>query len=149
MLYLCIAALLIDALLSVFPMPARIVGALAIAAMSWLPAYHASTKCATSMGRVAAAAAAEATPRDLVIVYPWYCGVSFSEYYRGAAPWTTLPSMADHTLHRYDLAKAAADLRWSGGIAATLRPYPRRVVVPYAPNVSEYERVALFVFSPE
>lgn len=197
-LYLCIAALLIDALLSAFPRAARIVAAVLIAAISFLPAKRVVEKRATSMDRVAAAAAAEAAPRDLVIVYPWYVGVSFSAYYHGAAPWTTLPSMADHTLHRYDLAKAAAedrrtgadvahraaatlhaggrvwlaglplfeesaaylrkpdaatgiaaaDLRWSGGLAATLQPYPRRLAVPPDPNVSEYENVALLVVSP-
>jgi hypothetical protein len=44
-----------------------------------------------------------AKPNDLVLVYPWYCGVTFNHYYNGATPWTTVPSLADHRLHRYDL----------------------------------------------
>ena len=40
-----------------------------------------------------------------MIVYPWYFGVSFDYYYRGPAAWTTLPSLADHRSHRYDLLK--------------------------------------------
>lgn len=44
-----------------------------------------------------------AKPGDLVIVFPWMNGVTFQRYYRGRAPWETLPPMADHTVHRYDL----------------------------------------------
>ena len=46
-----------------------------------------------------------ATSGDLIIVYPWYCGVTFGRYYRGQTPWTTLPAVADHRFHRYDLLK--------------------------------------------
>ncbi len=67
-----------------------------------------------------------AAPRDLVVVIPWYDGVSFARYYRGAAPWTTLPEIADHRFHRYDLLRAKlaaraplADLLQA--VAATLR----------------------------
>jgi hypothetical protein len=43
---------------------------------------------------------------DLVVVVPWYYGVSFNRYYRGAAPWTMLPPLEDRSLHRPDLVKA-------------------------------------------
>jgi hypothetical protein len=43
---------------------------------------------------------------DLVVVTPWYYGVSFNRYYQGAAPWTMLPPLEDKTLHRPDLVKA-------------------------------------------
>lgn len=42
---------------------------------------------------------------DLVIVYPWYYGVSFSRYYAGQAEWLSIPPVADHRFHRYDLLK--------------------------------------------
>jgi hypothetical protein len=48
---------------------------------------------------------AEAEPHDFLVVTPWYCGVSFKHYYRGATPWTTLPPLADYATHRYDLVK--------------------------------------------
>jgi len=57
----------------------------------------------TNIDLLARQLAAEATPGDYVIVSPWYCGLSFARYYRGPAPWTTLPPLADHTTHRYDL----------------------------------------------
>ncbi len=47
-----------------------------------------------------------AAPEDLVLVTQWYFGVSFQRYYSGRAPWMTLPDLADHRFHRYDLFKA-------------------------------------------
>ncbi len=60
----------------------------------------------TNVDEVARAVERQAAPQDLVVVVPWYFGVSFGRYYRGAAPWTTLPEIADHRIHRYDLLKA-------------------------------------------
>ena len=47
-----------------------------------------------------------AAPRDLIIVHPWTFGVSFDRQYSGPTPWTTVPPLADHRFHRYDLFKA-------------------------------------------
>ncbi|HYL05732.1 MAG TPA: hypothetical protein VE075_06815 [Thermoanaerobaculia bacterium] len=52
--------------------------------------------------RLASAAGAD----DLVLVTPWYFGVSFNRYYGGPASWMTLPDLPDHQVHRYDLLKA-------------------------------------------
>jgi hypothetical protein len=43
---------------------------------------------------------------DFILVEPWFFGVSFNRYYRGAANWMTLPAIADHRIHRFDLVKA-------------------------------------------
>jgi len=43
--------------------------------------------------------------QDLILVYPWYEGITFNRYYRGKAPWMTIPEIKDHTVHRYDLIK--------------------------------------------
>jgi hypothetical protein len=53
---------------------------------------------------------AKATPQDYVVVTPWYLGISFNRYYQGAAAWDTLPPVADHSVHRYDLVPAAAEI---------------------------------------
>ena len=42
---------------------------------------------------------------DLILVDPWYCGATFSRYYKGAAAWTTLPPLEDQTLQRVELVK--------------------------------------------
>jgi hypothetical protein len=60
----------------------------------------------TNVDLVAARLSAEVAPNDYVIVHPWYCGVTFKRYYKGAAPWTTLPPLEDYALQRYDLLKA-------------------------------------------
>ncbi|HEY1719408.1 MAG TPA: hypothetical protein VGH42_14105 [Verrucomicrobiae bacterium] len=59
----------------------------------------------TNVDRLARQLAAEAAPDDLIIVTPWYCGISFEHYFKGSTPWTTLPPLSDHSWHRYDLVK--------------------------------------------
>ena len=44
-------------------------------------------------------------PNDLILVHPWYYGISFERYYKGKTPWTTLPPLEDYRFHRYDLFK--------------------------------------------
>ena len=51
--------------------------------------------------QLTAAAAAD----DLIVVSPWHLGISFTRYYQGPTRWTTLPDIADHRVHRYDLLK--------------------------------------------
>jgi hypothetical protein len=58
--------------------------------------------------RLAAYVSERAGLNDLVAVYPWWHGVSFGRYYRGPAPWVTVPPVADTSLIRYDLANAAS-----------------------------------------
>jgi hypothetical protein len=59
----------------------------------------------SNVDRVAQRIAAAVSPLDLVVVVPWYYGVSFDRYYRGRARWLTLPEIEDHRFHRYDLLK--------------------------------------------
>lgn len=47
----------------------------------------------------------QAKPGDLIVLTPWFHGISFNWYYRGAAPWLTLPVVHEHRTHRYDLLK--------------------------------------------
>jgi hypothetical protein len=60
----------------------------------------------TNIDFIAAQLLTQVAPNDYVIVHPWHCGVTFQRYYKGAAPWTTLPPLEDHSVHRYDLLKA-------------------------------------------
>jgi hypothetical protein len=53
------------------------------------------------------------SPQDYVVVTPWYLGISFDRYYHGAAAWDTLPPVADHSTHRFDLAQTAENRRAS------------------------------------
>lgn len=60
----------------------------------------------TNADLAAARLNAAARPGDLVVVMPWYMGISFSRYYTGAAGWLTVPDLPDHRVHRYDMLKA-------------------------------------------
>jgi hypothetical protein len=60
---------------------------------------------------IAARLSTVVAPNDYVIVYPWYCGVTFNRYYKAAAAWTTLPPLEDYALQRYDLLKAKMQTR--------------------------------------
>jgi len=60
----------------------------------------------TNVDLIAARLSTEVAASDYVIVHPWYCGVPFQRYYKAAAPWTTLPPLEDHGVHRFDLLKA-------------------------------------------
>ena len=60
----------------------------------------------TNVDLVAARIAAEAAPGDLLVLTPWYMGISYLRYDRGSPPWMTLPDLPDHRIHRFDLLKA-------------------------------------------
>ena len=57
----------------------------------------------TNIDQLATRAAADAQPQDLIVVTPWFCGITFNRYFHGATSWSTLPPLPDHTIHRYDL----------------------------------------------
>lgn len=88
--------------------PRALVAAGALLALAAAPALVAETGArATSVDRVAAQVAAGAAAEDLVVVMPWQTGISFARYYDGAAPWETMPPLAAHDVHRFDLLRAA------------------------------------------
>ncbi len=60
----------------------------------------------TNVDLAAQAVATRAAANDLIVVVPWPFGISFQRYYRGPAPWVTIPNISDHRVHRYDLIKA-------------------------------------------
>src|SRR5207244_13625781 len=42
---------------------------------------------------------------DIVVLNPWFLGVTFTRYYRGRAHTLTVPPIGDLRIHRYDLVK--------------------------------------------
>lgn len=65
----------------------------------------------TNLDFVAQRLVRDAGPEDFIIVTPWYCGISFDRYFKGATPWNTLPPLKDHTIHRYDLVREQMETR--------------------------------------
>jgi hypothetical protein len=57
----------------------------------------------TNVDLLASRLTKEVTREDYVVVTPWFCGISFERYYKGVAPWSTLPPLDDHRFHRFDV----------------------------------------------
>ena len=104
---LCFAMACCDAVVPrIHPVTGISVLAIAIAALVVSPsAYTALRWRQTNGDLLAAQVARNADANDLVIVHPWYFGLTYAYYYRGAAKWTTLPPIGDYRFHRYDLIK--------------------------------------------
>ncbi|MEA2691085.1 MAG: mannosyltransferase [Acidobacteriota bacterium] len=131
-------------------------GALAVGVALFLPARAAAALRQTNADLVAQRVTQAAAAGDLVLVNPWYDGISFGRYYRGKAPWITLPEMTDHRYHRYDLLKvkmasprpindvlesvgaalATGHRVWVVGGIHLLKPGVRPRVLPPAPGSS-------------
>ena len=90
---------------------------------------------------------------DLIIVNPWFFGVSFNRYYSGASRWLTLPILSDRRIHRYDLLRermseedAVADLRST--IENTLRNGGRVYLVGCAHWLAQGEQAVVLPPAP-
>jgi hypothetical protein len=83
----------------------RVAAVALVAAAQAVPMWQHLTTRQTNADLVAREVAQSAAPQDLVVVLPWFYGVSFNRYYTGPARWLTLPDIADHRIHRYDLLK--------------------------------------------
>jgi hypothetical protein len=80
----------------------RVAAVALVAALAVVPLWQRLGSRQTNADLVAHEVSGAAVAADLVVVNPWYYGVSFNRYYRGAAPWVTLPEIPDHRIHRYD-----------------------------------------------
>ena len=82
---------------------ARLIVVAVIAAASFSAASRAVGLRLTNVDLVAKALQSSSRKGDVIIVTPWYHGVSFWRYYQGPADWMTLPPLGFHRFHRYDL----------------------------------------------
>lgn len=57
----------------------------------------------TNVDLAAKKISAQAGKNDFVVVTPWQVGITFAHYFKGACEWTTVPPVADHRAHRFDL----------------------------------------------
>lgn len=63
--------------------------------------------------------AANAAPKDYILVWPWHYGITFNHYFKGQTPWDTLPPISDHSTHRFDLVQL--QMQNTNAIAPVLR----------------------------
>jgi hypothetical protein len=83
----------------------RLVFAMLVAITSIPSAWtHLQTR-QTNVDHIAQIVRTSSGAGDLVIVNPWYCGITWNYYFDGAAGWTTVPPLSDLRIHRYDLFK--------------------------------------------
>jgi hypothetical protein len=83
----------------------RLVCVLGIVLFIFMDSWNAAHIRKTNMDMLAAKLETLAGKNDLIVVTPFYYGISFARYYRGSAAWVTLPEIADKSVHRYDLFK--------------------------------------------
>lgn len=105
-----VASCLDGALLAVPRSPLRIaVIVVAIAAMTQSigPVWQSVQVRKTNVDVIAATLAQSSTQGDVIIVSPWFIGITFDRYYHGAAEWFTIPPMSSHKVHRWDQLKDA------------------------------------------
>ncbi len=82
-----------------------VVSSLLLIALS-LADFAAVRQKATNIDLIAMKLQKVAGPADLIVVNPWWLGITFNRYYHGATRWETLPMINDHQIHRFDLVKA-------------------------------------------
>ena len=90
--------------------PIRLVMALLGVAVMLPGVWQRAAVRMTNLDVVARQLNSQVAKEDLVLVHPWFCGVTFKRYYTGRAEWTTLPPLSDYRLQRLDLFKAQMSL---------------------------------------
>ena len=80
---------------------------LAIAALLFLPftIWKSAHERLTDIDLVAQKLQQDARADDLIVINPWFLGISFNRSYHGVTPWLTLPAIGEHRIHRFDLVK--------------------------------------------
>jgi hypothetical protein len=84
---------------------ARIVLVLGVAALVSTAARREAHVRMTDVDLIAEYLEKTAAKDDLILISPWQPGVTFTRYYHGQTPWTTLPEMGELPVQRYDIFK--------------------------------------------
>ena len=104
------AALMLDAILGApsfrWAQAGRMVLSLILIAASVPVCYAGACLRQSNIDLIAAKLKADSQPGDLILVSPWYYGVSLHRHF-DASQWITLPPLDDVRIHRYDLVKKA------------------------------------------
>ena len=78
---------------------------LMVAAVTLPISWDQAQKRVTNIDQLSAILEERAAPGDLILLNPFWYGVTFQRYYRGHASWNTLPPVQSSGLTRYDLLK--------------------------------------------
>lgn len=83
----------------------RLAMVLAVIALVIHPVWTTVRTRKTNVDLVASKVGELAVKGDLILVNPWYVGITFDRYYHGKAERITIPPLAFNGFHRYDLLK--------------------------------------------
>ncbi len=83
----------------------RVVSIAVVAAFVFAGSWNVAHERKTNIDLIAAKLGSIAEKDDFIVVFPFYYGVTFDRYYKGATRWVTLPDLGDHQFHRYDIFK--------------------------------------------
>ena len=84
---------------------ARLVIVVVVIALTMQPVWKAVHVRNTNVDLVAARVGESAVESDLIVVNPWYVGLTFHRYYDGRAAWMTVPPLPPLQFQRYDLLR--------------------------------------------
>ncbi|HSH37944.1 MAG TPA: hypothetical protein VK993_04090 [Chthoniobacterales bacterium] len=106
-----VLAVAIESSLAVLPLhrarvPARLVLAIAVVLLSAVPLWKGLQLRQTNVDLAAAQLRDKATAGDVIMIAPWYLGVTLDRYYKGPASKLTIPPIDDLRVQRYDLLKS-------------------------------------------
>jgi dolichyl-phosphate-mannose-protein mannosyltransferase len=86
---------------------ARLAVSLAAALTIAIPGWKEVQTRWTNVDVVAAGIAKQVTAGDVIVLNPFWIGMTFQRYYQGQTPWVTVPPLEDVHIVRYDLVKVA------------------------------------------
>jgi hypothetical protein len=92
-----------DAKISVVLRSVRLAVALLLLCLAGLPAWNEMPIRHTNLDLLAGRLRPLAKKGDLIFVPRWECAIPLCRYYHGPSEIVTLPPIADHRFHRYDL----------------------------------------------
>jgi hypothetical protein len=84
---------------------ARLGFVVTLAGLTALNAWPMAQTRMSNLDRLAAELEASSTREDLIVVNPFYLGVTFNRYYSGDTPWMTLPDFEERRFQPYPLFK--------------------------------------------
>lgn len=131
----------------------RLIACIVVAGGMWWPNWPNLMARQSNVGLIANWLGSEAKSNDLIVVNPWFFCVPFNRYYRGDAPWVTVPLLSERRIHRYDLIREKMseedpikDVR--PAIERTLRSGGRVYLVGGVQLVNQGERALMLPVAP-
>jgi hypothetical protein len=154
----CLLAIVVDVTSAILVSTAalrvvRLIACIVVAGATWWPNWSNLMARQSNVDLIANWLGSQANSGDLIVVNPWFFCVPFNRYYRGNAPWVTVPVLSERRIHRYDLIREKMseedplkDVR--PAIERTLRNGGRVYLVGGVQLVNQGERALVLPVAP-